>query len=300
MKRTLTLLLPLLFLSAPLFGQENSAENIVKNLQYKTGTIRLKDDLATLTVPPGFKFLDAPQSQKVLTEVWGNPPSENTLGMLFLEKQNPVSEDFTYAVEISYSDEGHIEDDDATEIDYDDLLAEMKKDAKESNEYRKEKGYDTVELVGWAQKPFYDRESKKLHWAKNLKFEQTPVNTLNYNIRILGRRGYINLNIISDMPQLERVNRDLPAILASTEFNEGEQYSDFNPELDEVAAYGIGGLIAGKVLSKVGLFAIIAKFGKFIIAGLAAAAYAAKNFFFKGKKEAVAVSGPAPDEEGES
>ena len=32
-------------------------------------------------------------------------------------------------------------------------------------------------------------------------------------------------------------------------------YSEFNPDIDTVAAYGIGGLIAGKVLAKAGVLA---------------------------------------------
>ena len=45
---------------------------------------------------------------------------------------------------------------------------------------------------------------------------------------------------------------------------------DYDPSTDRLAAYGIGGLIAGKVLGKVGLFAKLAKFGKFIVVGVVA------------------------------
>lgn len=279
--RTKFISLVALLLATSLFGEEESDKKIadmVAKLKYRTGTVQLKENLATVKIPDGFKFLDQKQAQSVLTDIWGNPPDDTTLGMLFLGNESPVSDNFSYAVEISYSDDGHIDDEEASEIDFDDLLKSMQEDTNEGNEARKKEGYPTVELVNWAQKPFYDSESKKLHWAKNLKFEGSERNTLNYNIRILGRSGYLNLNIISDMSQLERVNRDLPAILASAEFNSGNLYADFNPEIDKLAAYGIGGLIAGKVLAKVGLFAILAKFGKFIIMGLVAAGYALKRF----------------------
>jgi len=49
-------------------------------------------------------------------------------------------------------------------------------------------------------------------------------------------------------------------------------YSDFDPDLDEVAAYGIGALVAGKVMAKTGLLAValvfLKKFGVFILIGL--------------------------------
>ena len=139
-----------------------------------------------------------------------------------------------------------------------------------ANEYRLSNGYPKLDLVGWASEPYYDAESKKLHWAKELHFEGEEINTLNYNIRILGRKGVLQLNFISDMQELPLVKADIPKMLPSVDFNPGFQYREFDPKLDQVAAVGIGGLIAGKVLAKTGVLAVLAKFGKFIIAGLIA------------------------------
>lgn len=70
------------------------------------------------------------------------------------------------------------------------------------------------------------------------------------------------------------IQADLNNILASIEFNDGHAYKDFDSSMDKVAAYGIGGLIAGKILAKAGFFALILKFWKVIaiaVAGLFAA-----------------------------
>ena len=171
---------------------------------------------------------------------------------------------------MSYEEEGYIEDEDAEDLDYDDLLEEMQSDAQLGNEQRTTLGYPTIDLVGWAASPFYDNENHKLHWAKELKFEGDETNTLNYNIRVLGRKGYLTLNVIGDMEVLSDVQQNLDPILASTTFNSGHRYSDFNPDIDTVAAYGIGGLIAGKVLAKAGFFAVLLKFWKFIAIGAVA------------------------------
>ncbi len=243
-------------------------DSIHQTFEFQKGTITLGEDLATIEVPDGFKYLDPVQSNRVLSELWGNPQSEN-LGMLFPDSIMPLSENFTYAVEISYEEEGYIEDDDAEDIDYADLLKEMQDDTKASNKERQSLGYQTCELVGWAQQPYYDSNTKKLYWAKEVKFEDEEESTLNYNFRILGRKGFLVLNAIGDIDVLPLVNEDSKKILASVSFNEGNKYSDFNPKLDKVAAYGIGGLVAGKVLAKTGLIAILAKFGKFIFVGIA-------------------------------
>jgi uncharacterized membrane-anchored protein len=61
-------------------------------------------------------------------------------------------------------------------------------------------------------------------------------------------------------------------------FTEGNRYSDFDSSTDNVAAWTIGGLVAGKVLAKAGLFAVILKFLKFIIAGVVLAGGAIWRF----------------------
>ncbi|MEN7550384.1 DUF2167 domain-containing protein [Rapidithrix thailandica] len=274
MKKSTTLLTILCFWLVQLgYGQEDSlqlealyqqyADSINQSFQFQHGEVSLQGDLALLKVPKGYKYLDAEQSKYVMADLWGNPPSE-CLGMLFPEETYPLSDHFTYAIEITYSEDGYIEDEDAQELDYDELMEEMKSQSVAINEARIEQGYGAIELVGWASSPFYDSKNKKLHWAKELKFESDSANTLNYNIRILGRKGYLNLNVIGEMDVLPMVKQDIDPVLASVDFKEGYRYSEFNPDIDQVAAYGVGGLIAGKVLSKVGFLAVLAKFWKFI------------------------------------
>lgn len=258
-------------------------DSIQSTLKYETGKIDINNGIATLNVPQGYKFLNASQSMYVLTTLWGNPPSDATLGLLFPENTNPLDSNFTYAVEITYSEEGYIEDDEAKDLNYDDLLKEMQADVDAGTAERVKQGYAPVKLLGWAQPPFYDEANKKLHWAKELQFGDNESHTLNYDIRILGRKGYLNLNAIGTMDVLPMVKSNVDKILASVEFNEGNRYQDFDASIDKVAAYGIGGLIAGKVLAKVGFFAILLKFWKLIAVGAVAAFAGIKKFFF-GKK----------------
>mgnify|MGYP006084422945 FL=1 len=251
-------------------------------MNYEYGEIDIDGGLAKLKVPENYKYLNPEQSAFILTDIWGNPPSEN-LGMLFLKKESPIAMgDFSYAVEITYSEEGYIEDEDAKELDYEDLLDEMKEDTKNASTERVKQGYESIELVRWASQPFYDEVNKKLHWAKELKFGEAEKNTLNYEIRILGRKGYLNLNIIGEIDQLSKVKKHADKILKSINFEEGNRYSDFDPGIDKIAALGIGGLIAGKVLAKAGFFVLILKFWKFIAIG-AVALFAGLRKYFGGK-----------------
>ena len=108
---------------------------------------------------------------------------------------------------------------------------------------------------------------------------------LNYNVRLLGRKGVLILNAIGEPSQIDEIKASSPGLLAGTTFTKGQQYVDFDSGIDEVAAYSIGGLVAGKVLAKVSLFAVIVKFWKLGLLALAGAWAGVKRFFGFGAKE---------------
>lgn len=258
-------------------------DSINKTFTFQKGKIELGGGLATLNVPKGFKYLDSEQSYRLLVDIWGNPPSVGTtMGIVMAEDANVMDMDGVVYT-ISYEEIGYVEDDDAEDIDYDDLLADLKEETREASKERDAQGYGTMELIGWASKPFYDKKKNILHWAKEMNFDQSDVNTLNYDIRILGRKGVLVITALSDMEQLAKVKKQIPAVLNMTTFNPGSSYADFDENVDEVAAWSLGGLVAGKVLAKVGFFALILKFWKII--GIAIiGGFAAIRKFVTGKK----------------
>ncbi|MEM9985473.1 MAG: DUF2167 domain-containing protein [Bacteroidota bacterium] len=253
------------------------------NYLYAGESVQVGDGIATLLVPEGYKYLGPEQSQYTLTELWGNPKDEGTLGMIFQDSASVF--DNAYAIEITYEGMGYVDDEEAEDLDYDELLETMQEEAEESNEERVQYGYPRIELIGWAAEPYYDQAEKKLHWAKELAFEGEDSHTLNYNVRVLGRKGVLQLNFIAGMDQLEEVSAAIPSIMPAVNFNDGMRYRDFDPELDKVAAVGIGGLIAGKVLAKTGFLAILAKFGKFIIIAVVGFFAMLRKRIFGGKSD---------------
>ena len=298
MKKTLLFLFLMTVFSPKLLAQTNDTlaayyDKIEKSFKYESGKITLSEGEGTLNVPKGFKFLNAAQTQDVLSNLWGNPEDKSILGSLVPDGKG-VTHSNSWMFVISYQGDGFVKDDDAGDIDYDDLLKTMKEDVQAENEERKKGGYPEVQLVGWASKPYYDNNLKVLHWAKELKFGTDEANTLNYDLRVLGRKGMYNISAVAGMDELAEVKASIPGILKSVEFNQGHKYLDFDADTDTVAAWTIGGLVAGKVLAKVGFFAILAKFGKIIVIGIIAAFAGLKKFLF-GKKDQV-VSKPQEEE----
>ncbi|HVU09176.1 MAG TPA: DUF2167 domain-containing protein [Verrucomicrobiae bacterium] len=264
---------------------------IAKSLKYQQGEIDLHDGLAKLTVPKDFNYLGPDDAETVLVKLWGNPPSEQKpLGLLIPAGITPLSSN-AWVVMIDYTEDGYVKDDDASKINYDDLLKKMQKGIAENNKEREKQGYPAITLVGWAAPPHYDAATHKLYWAKDLKFAGEEHDTLNYSIRMLGRRGVLELNAVADTDQFADIDKQTPEILGMVDFREGNRYADFDPKTDKVATYGIAALVAGGVLAaaaKLGFFKLliagIIAAKKFIIIGAIAVAAFFKKLFKRGGK----------------
>jgi uncharacterized membrane-anchored protein len=267
-------------LASPATGADDAAraaeiKTLASRLKYQTGQIRLRDGLATISLSDSFRYLDPAGTDTLLTGIWGNPPAhEKTLGTITPADFNPF-DDRGWCVVLSYDEDGHVNDDDAAKIDYADLLKTMRESTRESSQQRVKDGYPAVELVGWAAKPSYERATHKFYWAKEIKFgDSQDGNTLNYNLRILGRGGVLVLNVVAGMAQLHKVEAAVPELLRMVDFNPGQRYADYTPGTDKVATYGLAALVAGGVAAKTGLlkglFVAVLAMKKFVVMGVVA------------------------------
>jgi uncharacterized membrane-anchored protein len=263
-----------------------TSEEFEAKLGYQSGRVTLKDGMATIDVPESFRFIGPEGSRRLLTEGWGNPAAgtDDVLGMLVPSAVSPLSKE-GWGIVITFNDDGYVNDSDAGKINYANLLKEMQEGAAEANQERRKQGFEPVTLVGWAEPPHYDATAHKLYWAKDLIFGSGGDHTLNYNIRILGRRGVLILNAVAGMQQLDAIRAETGTILPAVEFNEGHRYADYLPGTDKAAVYGIGGLILGGVAAKAGLFKVLwiglLAFKKALIAGVVALIAFLKRLFSK-------------------
>lgn len=250
-----------------------TAEEFVASLKFQTGKIELPGGIATLNLPPSFRYLDPNDSNRVLVDAWGNPPGTKTLGMIFPADVSPLAQE-GWGVVITYDEDGHVNDEDANKINYEDLLKQMKESMDEESKERVKAGYPSLSLVGWAETPSYDQASHKLYWAKELASGDSQEHTLNYNIRVLGRKGVLVLNAVAGMSQIATIKTEMQKVIAFTDFKAGNSYADFNSSTDKMAEYGIAALVAGGVAAKLGLFAklfaMLLAFKKALILGVVA------------------------------
>lgn len=258
----------LVALSGLATAQDPQAE-FLASLGYRDGVIAVPEANATLRLTEGFRYLGKADARRVLEDWWNNPADDTVLGML-VPTADGLDSDHAWVVVLTWSGEGYVPDEDAADYDYDELLELMQEETRDNNSYLAEAGYPTVELVGWAQAPRYDAVNKRLHWAKHLQFEGSEGGTLNYDIRVLGRRGYLSMNAVAAMDDLGRVNAGMADVLGMASFDEGQRYADY-VEGDHTAAYGLAALIGGGLAAKTGLLAkvglLLAKFWKLLVFG---------------------------------
>lgn len=261
-------------------------------LTLREGKVTLENGLVDINLPKEFRYLDKTDARKVLVDAWHNPPrvADDVLGMVVPAAFGPDTDD-AWGVIITYEASGYVKDDEASKLDYGKMLTQMQEATRENNKKRATEGYPPIELVGWATPPRYDAANKKLYWAKELQFGENKdrPHTLNYDVRILGRRGVLVLRAIAGMDQLDAIRDATPQLLAAVNYNEGHRYADFDSKTDKVATYGLGALILGGVAAKAGLFKVLlgvliaAK--KFVVIGAVAAAGFVKRLFGGGQKE---------------
>jgi uncharacterized membrane-anchored protein len=273
--------------------QPLTTEQVIKlteGLKYQQGEITLPGGFAKLSVPTNFNYLGPDDAETVLVKLWNNPPSKKKLlGLLMPADRTPLQRD-CWVVTIDYVDDGFVKDDDAAKINYDDLLKKMQKGFQENNRIRTANGYPALDLVGWAAPPRYDAATHKLYWAKELKVAGQDWDTLNYDIRMLGRRGVLVLSAVAGMEQFDEIKEETPQILGMVNFDQGSRYADFDPKVDKVATYGLAALVAGGVAAKLGFFKLIwvaiLALKKFIIIGVVAVTAWLKKLFGRNKSPA--------------
>ena len=257
-----------------------------------TGPAEVKlSDQAMLRLPDSFTYVPPAEAGRLLTAM-GNRTGEGLLGMVF--SRNLASRWF---VVMRFAKSGYIRDDDAKDWKVDELLAGLKAGTEEANKERRSRGISEMEIVGWVEAPKYDAATHRLVWSLESKEKGAPADAergVNYNTYALGRDGYVSMNLVTGLKQIEAEKPIAHTLLASLQYNDGKRYSDFNSATDHVAEYGLAALVGGIAAKKLGLFAVILafilKFAKVI--GIAAVAIGAAVVKIIRGRKAVAANAP--------
>lgn len=210
---------------------------------------------AELDLDAGYLFADGDDT-RIIMESMGNVSTNREVGLVA-----PNSADETWFLVFEYEPVGYVEDSDQEEIDADALFDQMYEATEASNAIRRERGFSPLHLERWVEEPHYDEASHNLVWATLAK-DDVGEQYANYNMRVLGRRGYTSVTLVADPAELESLKPEMARLMSDFSYKTGSRYADFT-QGDKLAGYGLTALIAGgagAAAAKLGLFATLDKF----------------------------------------
>lgn len=256
-------------------GQDVGAE--MKKLPWQDGPATGDvSSHAKLAIPEGAHMLPESSGGRFL-ELTGNLP----------EPGDTILVRGDWWATLSFDESGYVKDDE--KLDPDALLASMRSNEESSNKERRKRGMAELTNEGWIVPPHYDPKTRFLEWGIKLRASDSPRPVVNYTMRLLSRRGYETVVLVTSPETLDRDVQDLHNVLTGFNFNAGETYGEFRPG-DHVAEFGLGALVLGGAAAAAvkagwfkGLLVALAAGWKFVAAAVVAA-FAAIGKLFKRNK----------------
>jgi uncharacterized membrane-anchored protein len=281
---------------APADAREEQAKTvraaIAKAMVRGPASVPLRDQ-ASLSLPEGYGFIPQKEAAAFMNLI-GNRTDDKFIGLLLPLHSAPQDKGAEWFVSVDYDPAGYIKDDDAKRWDADKLLQSLKDGTEAGNADRAAAGIPPLMVTRWVQAPLYEAGSHRLTWSAEAKRKNAPDPdpTINYNTYVLGREGYMALNLVTSTSTVDQDKAQAGKLLSAVDFKSGKRYTDFNSSTDKVAAYGLAALVAGVAAHKLGLVAVIgvflAKFAKLIFIAVAAFGAGIARWFKArlGRKEA--------------
>jgi uncharacterized membrane-anchored protein len=225
-----------------------------------------------IELPEGMVLLEKKEAQDLLRKA-GDPP-DGVVAMVL----KPGSD---WHVFIEYADSGYVDDSDANDLDASELLDSYREGTKEQNKKRTQLGFPELVIDSWSEMPRYERASHRLIWG--IAAHSVKDKSINHFTRILGRSGYLSVDLIDSPEQLESAKKESAPLLAALQFNPGARYEDHTSG-DKSSGIGLRGLVLGgagvALASKLGLVAkLVLVFKKAFIVLFAAIAGAFRWLF---------------------
>jgi uncharacterized membrane-anchored protein len=211
---------------------------------------------STLALPEGYVYLDAANTAK-FNELVQNLSSGKQVLI--------APRSLKWTAYLTFEPEGYVKDDE--KIDADAILKTLTERTEAANEERKRRGWGEMHVIGWQIQPAYNHTTKRLEWALLGRTQAGEV--ANFSTKILGRRGFTSILLVSSPETTSSAVADLDQVLTAYTFNPGETYAEWRPG-EKVAEYGLSGLIVGGAVAAAVKTGLLKGLWKFLVVGAAA------------------------------
>lgn len=235
---------------------------------------------ARIVVPDNCFFTGAVGAKRFL-ERTQNPTSGLERGVMVCEMaadaERGTEQSDQWWVVFTFDPSGYVRDDEKDKLDPDAILESIKKGTEEANLERAKRGWGRFDVVGWVQQPHYDAATNNLTWSIDGK-DQDDAHTINHSVRLLGRGGVMNVDLIANPEQMASAVPAFNAAMTGFAFDSGHRYSEWR-EGDKIASYGLTALVAGGVGAAAVKSGLIGKLWKLIVVGVLALGAGLRRLF---------------------
>lgn len=235
---------------------------------------------AEVQVPTGCMFTGR-EGTKMFMELTENPVGRHERGVVLCNVG--ANADPWFAV-FTFSPSGYVKDDESDQLDASSILKTLRGDNEAGNKARRDRGWETLEIEGWVQEPFYDTATNNLTWSLTATTSGGS-RSVNHSVRILGRGGVMHADLVSDPATLKTALPVFETLVSGYGYKAGHRYAEWR-EGDKLAEYGLTALIAGGAGVAAAKSGLLGKLWKLIAAGVAATLAGLKRMFARKKTPA--------------
>jgi uncharacterized membrane-anchored protein len=231
--------------------------------------------LAHIELSESYVFLDADGTRKFM-ELTQNPVSGSEMATVM-----PTDPEQDWFLVFEYEASGYVADDEKDSLDAEAMITSIREGTEAANEERRSRGWDTMNIVGWQEEPFYDPQTNNLTWS--IMGESAGIQNVNRTIKLLGRRGVMTATLVSSPEILPLAAPLTDTLLAGYDYVAGNTYAEYVPGTDKLAAYGLTALVVGGGAAALVKSGILARFWKPLVVALVAMGAGIKRIFTTGR-----------------
>jgi uncharacterized membrane-anchored protein len=174
--------------------------------------------LGALPLPSGMLSADRAETRRFL-EATGNPPTGDEIAIAA-----PANLDWFLVFSFDEFKSLGLEH---PKPSVSEIVAALKRGNTETNQARKKAGRETLDLLGWRQKPSYDAKTFRLEWSIDTQ-ESGGRHDANRFWLLLTRNGVLTIELVTEQPRYAAASQTANALLQKLGIAEQEAYD--NPE----------------------------------------------------------------------
>ncbi len=186
-----------------------------------------------IDLPAGMSRYEHAEAKKMLEE-YGDD-GDDAIAII-------VTLDSTWQIVVDYNDVGYVSDKDANDLDAKELFHQFELGNVRQNERRKQLGVAPLYLDGWSEMPAYEAKQHHLVWGLKGHSDDGPV--INFFTRILGRNGFMSVNLIDTPDKIEQSKVEAAPLLGAIHYRIGARYED-HEDGDRDSGMGLSALVLG-------------------------------------------------------